>query len=463
MTKFAESSPPLSRLITVTPETIRAHIRKIITSRVLIRSERLARFLQFTVEETLAGHADQLKEFVIGMEVFDRRDNYDPRLDPIVRVEARRLRSKLAKYYEFEGREDPIRIDYPKGGYSPVIGLRGEIPAERRAAPRSHSASRQAYHRYLKGRYHWNKRTDEAVARGITDLTEAVALDPEYALAYAGLADCYIVLAKFGAEVPREFMPKARAAAERALTLDPKLAEAHVSLGSIAAVFNWDWAGAERHYLRAIELKPDYATAHQWYGHDYLAAVGRLKQAEQELERARDCDPLSLVILSCAGENFAMQRRPLEALQFFGQSLELDPYYPRAYFGMSRALLQLSRFDQAVEAMQRGLALDPQSPMALAVAAHVYASAGREKEAKGALSALERIAAKQRVPAYAFMRAWMMFDASRACDYLEQAFEERDPRLVHVAVSPVYDPIRGQPRFAATIRRMGLALEAMIA
>ncbi|HEV8148317.1 MAG TPA: tetratricopeptide repeat protein [Bryobacteraceae bacterium] len=463
MTKFAESSPPLARLITVTPETIRAHIRKIIASRVLVRSERLARFLQFTVEETLAGHSDQLKEFVIGMEVFDRRDNYDPRLDPIVRVEARRLRSKLAKYYEFEGRDDAIRIEYPKGGYAPVICLKGDAGGDKQSTPRSHTASRQAYHRYLKGRYHWNKRTDEAVARGITDLKEAIALDPAYALAYSGLADCYIVLAKFGAEMPREFMPLARAAAERALTLDPTLAEAHVSLGSIAAIFDWDWAGAERHFRRAIELKPDYATAHQWYGHDYLAAVGRLKQAEQELERARDCDPLSLVILSSSGENFAMQRRPVEALQYFAQSLELDPYFPRGYFGTARALLQLRRCEEAVEALQRGLALDPHSPMALAVAAHVYSAAGRESEAKRMLSALERMAASQRIPAYVFMRAWMMFDPKRSCDYLEQAFEERDPRLVHIAVSPVYDPLRGQPRFESTIRSMGLVLEAISA
>jgi tetratricopeptide (TPR) repeat protein len=463
MTKFAESSPPLARLITVTPETIRAHIRKIIASRVLVRSERLARFLQFTVEETLAGHADQLKEFVIGMEVFDRRDNYDPRLDPIVRVEARRLRSKLAKYYEFEGRDDAIRIEYPKGGYSPVICLKGDAGGDKQSTPRSHTASRQAYHRYLKGRYHWNKRTDEAIGRGITDLQEAVALDPAYALAWAGLADCYIVLAKFGVELPREFMPKARAAAERALALDPRLAEAHVSMGSIAAIFDWDWPGAERHFLRAIELKPDYATAHQWYAHDYLSAIGRMKEAEQELERARDCDPLSLVILASSGENFSMQRRPLEALQYFAQGLELDAYYPRAHFGMARAYLQLARHDEAVQAVERGLALDPNSPMAFAVAAYVYAATKRQAEAKRMLSALERIAATQRVPAYVFMRAWMLFDAKRSCDYLEQAFEERDPRLVHVAVSPVYDSLRAQPRFESTIRRMGLVLEAISA
>jgi serine/threonine-protein kinase len=344
-----------------------------------------------------------------------------------------------------------------------VIRLKCDGESAHQNSPQAQTASREAYHRYLKGRYHWNKRTDEAVARGITDLKESIALDPSYALAYAGLADCYIVLAKFGAEPPREFMPKARVAAERALALDATLAEAHVSLGSIAATFDWDWIGAEKHYLRAIELKSDYATAHQWYAHDYLAPVGRLREAERALTRARDCDPLSLVILSSSGENMSMQRRPAEALHFFDQALELDPYFPRAYTGVARAHLQLGHGDEAVDMVRRAIALDPHSPITLAVAAHIYSATGRDADARRSIAALDRIAAKQRVSAYVFMRAWMAFDAHRACDYLERAFEERDPRLVHAAVSPVFDTLRGQPRFEAVVRRMGLLLEAISA
>ena len=467
MANFSESSPVLARLRNVTPELIRAQVRKILASRVMVRSERLARFLHFTVEETLLGHAGQLKEFVIGVEVFDRRDNYDPRLDPIVRVEARRLRSKLTKYYETDGREDVLRIEFPKGSYAPLIRRRDDAAAQDAesaadAAP-AHTQSREAYHRYLKGRYHWNKRTDEAVARGILDLEEAIALDPAYALAHAALADCHIVVAKFGVAPPRESMPKARAAAERALALDPTSAEAHVSLGSIAATFDWDWATAEGHYLRAIQLKPGYATAHQWYAHDFLNAVGRLKDAEAELTRARDCDPLSLVILSSSGENLSMQRRPAEALEFFSQALHLDSYFPRAYFGMARAHLQLGRREAAVDALRQGLAIDPHSTTALAVATHVYTLAGKNAEARRTLGALEKIAQTQRVPAYVFMRAWMGFDTRRACEFLERAFEERDPRLVHAAVSPVFDSLRGQPRFDSAVRRMGLQLEAISA
>ena len=572
----------------MTPESIRAQVRKIIASRALVRSDRLARFLDFTVGESLAGHADQLKEFVVGVEVFDRRDDYDPRLDPIVRVEARRLRMKLRKYYETEGRDDLLRIEFPKGSYAPAIrvggstdsstpqpgtrgiavlpfanlsgddereylsdGLTEELvealtkieglrvvawnsslrlkgtprdyarigeqlqvdvvlegslrPASSRAnamriaaqlvsvrdgsylwmeayerpcqdvfsvrdaiatavagtlrvklsAPRAQTRSMEAYHLYLKGRYHWNKRTDEAVARGIGYLEKALDVDPGYALAHAGLADCHIVLAKFGAALPCDAMPKARSAALRALALDPTLAEPHVSLGSIAALYDWDWTVAETHFHRALDLNPGYATAHQWYAHDFLSGVGRMAEAEAELEQARDCDPLSIVILASSAENMVMQRRPAEALEFYARTLELDPYFPRAYFGLARAYVLLGRYEEAVEAVRRGSALD-RCAMPLALEAHVFASVGRTAEARAAVAELETLARTTRIAAYLLMRAWTVLDADRACDYLEQACEERDPRLVHAAVSPIYDPLRGKLRFEAVLRRMDL-------
>lgn len=574
----------------MTPESIRAQVRKIIASRAMARSERLARFLDFTVSETLDGHADQLKEFVIGVEVFDRRQDYDPRLDPIVRVEARRLRMKLRKYYETEGPEDTLRIEYPKGSYAPAIrverastpddvretrrgiavlpfsniGVREECeyfidgmteeviqaltkvegmrvvawssslklkgtprdyarigeqlqvdvvlegsirhagPGSMRVAvqlvsvrdgsylwtesyerpieeacsvqdaiatavagalrvklspPRTQTRSLDAYHLYLKGRYHWNKRTDEAVQRGADYLEQAIANDPGYALAYAGWADCHVVLAKFGTAASREAMPKARAAAKRALALDPSLAEPHVSLGSIASLFDWDWAASEQHFRRAIEMNPGYATAHQWYAHDFLAGVGRLEEGETELAIARECDPLSVVILASSAENMILQRRPVEALDFYTKTLELDSYFPRAYFGLARTLLLLGRQDEAVEATGRGCALIPESSLALALKISVYAAVGRIAEARRMAAELETMARATRVAPYLLMRAWMMLDPDLACQYLERACEDRDPRLVHAGVSPIYDPLRGSPCFESVLRRMGLAAE----
>ena len=571
------------------PEAIRAQVRKIISSRTVARSERLARFLEFTVSETLAGHSDQLKEFVIGVEVFDRKQEYDPRLDPIVRVEARRLRMKLKKYYETEGTHDTLRIEYPKGSYAPAIriadraertagvshahrgiavlpfshssseeceyftdGLTEEMIASltkvdglrvvawnsssrlkgtprdyarigaqlqvdvvlegsvrpsatggvrvsvqlvsvrdgsylwtesferplhdifsvrdaivtevartlhvKLGPPRPQTNSREAYQFYLKGRFHWNKRTDESVSRGAEYLANAVAVDPEYALAHAGIADAHIVLAKFGVKAPRDAMPQARAAARRALALDPTLAEAHVSLGSIAALFDWDWAAAEQHMRRGLEINPLYATGHQWYAHDFLSAVGRLEEAEAALVRARDCDPLSVVVLASSAENLMMQRRPEDALDFYRKTLELDPYFPRAHFGTARAWLLLGKEDEALMSARAGWALNPSSALALAVVTHVYASIGHTEAAFLTLRDLEEAARKNPVAPYLFMRAWMALDPDKACDYLAQALEDRDPRLVHAAVSPIYDCLRGHPRFESVLRTMGLSL-----
>ncbi|HLX44611.1 MAG TPA: tetratricopeptide repeat protein [Bryobacteraceae bacterium] len=588
-------SPSLRRGLYVqsnmTPESIRAQVRKIIASRAMARSERLARFLDFTVSETLDGHADQLKEFVIGVEVFDRRQDYDPRLDPIVRVEARRLRMKLRKYYEGEGREDKLRIEFPKGSYAPAIRVEhaapvtGEVRETRRAiailpfvnidvreeceyfidgfteevidsltkveglrvvawssslklkgtprdyarigeqlnvdvvlegsirhgapgtmrvavqlvsvrdgsylwtesydkpveescsvrdaiasavaralrvkltAPKSRARNIEAYHFYLKGRYHWNKRTDEAVQLGAGYLEQAIATDPGYALAYAGWADCQVVLAKFGTVASRDAMPKARSAAKRALALDSTLAEPHVALGSIASLFDWDWTAAEQHYRLAIQMNPGYATAHQWYAHDYLAGVGRLEEAEAELALARDCDPLSVVILASSAENVILQRRPQEALDFYAKTLELDSYFPRAYFGLARTLLLLGRRDEAVDAIERGFALNPGSPLALATRISVYGALGRIAEARRMLTDLEAMAQTTRVAPYLMMRAWMTLDVIRSCEFLEQACEDRDPRLIHAGASPIYDPLRGSSCFESVLRRMGLAAE----
>ena len=567
-------------------ESIRAQLRKVIASRAMSRSGRLARFLEFTVSQMLAGHGDQLKEFTIGVEVFDRKADYDPRLDPIVRVEARRLRMKLRKYYETEGAGDPLTIEYPKGGYAPAIrvGRATDTPAEKRraivvlpfshtegreeceyvtgglteelidaltkveglrvvawhsraqwnprmgdemkvdvvlegsvrgfapgwarvaaqlisardnsylwtgtferpidklfsvrdeitagvagalqvkASPlRAHTRSMEAHHEYLKGRFHWNKRTDEALTRAIGHLERAVAVDRDYALAHAGLADANIVLAKFGAAPAVEAMPKARKAAHRALELDPTLAEAHVALGSIAALYDWDWTAAEEHFLRGLKINPGYATGHQWYAHDLLFSVGRLEEAAVELERARECDPLSTVVLASSGENMIMLRRYSAAAEFYSKTLELDPYFPRAHFGLARALLGLGRNRDAVASMERGADLMSGSPIALSLRASVYAAVGRTEDARAQVAVLETIASVERVSPYLLMRGWMALDQTRALDYLERAYHQRDPRLTHCTVSPVFDLLRGLPRFEAVIKQMGLAAEPVLA
>src|SRR5262249_27236234 len=157
---------------------------------------------------------------------------------------------------------------------------------------------------------------------------------------------------------------------------------------------------AEHHMLRALEINPGYATAHQWYAHDVLSAVGRLEEAEAALARARECDPLSIVVLASSAENLMMQRRPLEALEAFQKALEFDPYFPRGHFAIGRVMLALGRKEEAVAAVQRGAGLIPGSPLAVALTAHVYAAVGRKDEARAWLADLEEIATTTRVSPY---------------------------------------------------------------
>jgi tetratricopeptide (TPR) repeat protein len=232
-----------------------------------------------------------------------------------------------------------------------------------------------------------------------------------------------------------------------------------VTLGSIAALFDWNWTAAEMHYQQALEMNPGYATAHQWYAHDLLPGVGRLAEAEAELERARECDPLSVIVLASSAENMFLQRRPAEAIEYHKKALELDPYFPRAHFGLARALLLLGHRDEAVAAIGRATALNPRSAMALALACNLYAVVGRKTDARVNLAELEDLVKTTRVAPYLMMRAWMGLDPERACKFLELACEDRDPRLLHAGASPAFDSMRGMTRFDSVLRRMGLAVE----
>jgi TolB-like protein/Tfp pilus assembly protein PilF len=559
-----------------------------------VRSERLARFLKFTVEQILEGNGNNLKEFVIGVEVFDKTETYDPRMDPIVRVEARRLREKLRHYYATDGREDSLYIDFPTGGYAPVIKTRDTAPASPSAAPgvenviavlpfanlssaqendyfsdglteelinaltkveglsvmawssafqlkgktrdirriaeqlriravlegsvrrtrgrlritvqlvdassgqylwsetyerpdkdifaiqdeissaivgalrikltgptsRSlitrYTGNLEAYHLYLKGRFYWNKRNEEDFYKALGFFEQAIQTDPGYAPAYAGIADTHVMLGEHGAAPALDVMPRVRAAATRALDIDPTLAEAHVSLGSVAALFEWNWEESERHFRRAIELNPSYATAHHWYGYDYLAPLGRLEEAIAELERAHHLDPLSLIITTSLGTLYDMARQYERAREYYDNVFELDPGFVRAHLSAGRSYLHQNMHREAIAAFQKARDLTPNSPVPLALLAHAYNVSGALAEAGRLRQALHRYSLTCRASSYLLARSHLGFDNDRTFELLEKALEERDPRLPHLNVSPIWDCLRHDPRFAALARRMGL-------
>jgi len=452
------------------PLAVRSQLAAVLASDLFAGSPRMARFLRFTTEETLAGNAAQLKEIVIGAKVFDRDPSYDPRLDPIVRVEARRLRIKLRAYYEGPGKHDALILEFPKGRYSPVFSLRtdrlaaadssravspeitvavlpfanlnpgqesdyfsdglseellhaltlirglrvvawesaaqlrtqqhdtgavrqqlGALYALRGSIRRTGSRLRitahlihtagnhyvwsetfdrqledifaiqeeiataiaaalnlrfrheiepapvvsaarnlEAYNLCLKGRFHARERTLEGLKRSLVLFSEAAATDSTSVLAYSGLADTHALIAEYGFADGCDNLLKGKAAAERALELDPLSAEAHASLGLILVLYDWDWRRAEAEFARALELNPSYAPGHFWFGSDFLAMQGRLVEAHAEIEIALKSDPLSSVLLLSRAFFYTFERDYGRSIYEYERILERDPSFYRA-------------------------------------------------------------------------------------------------------------------------------------
>ncbi|HZI62878.1 MAG TPA: protein kinase, partial [Pyrinomonadaceae bacterium] len=318
----------------------------------------------------------------------------------------------------------------------------------------------EAYHSYLKGRYCWNKRTDEDVKKSIEYFNRAIEADPNYAIAYVGLADAYLVLGGFGIATlaPKEAYPKAREAAERALELDETLAEAHASLGYCLANYDWNWSRAEREFRRALELKPGDPVAHHWYGFLYLASMGRLDQAIDELRQALELDPLSLSIGSNIGLLLYLARRYDDALDQFQRNLEMDRTFVYTHFQLALTYEQCGRYDEAISALQKAIALSGTSTLPRALLARVYALAGRKKEASALLDELSESSTQTYVSPYRVAAVHAALgNKDRAFKWLEHAYEGRDGWLIWLAVDPVVDSLRSDKRFTDLLNRVGLA------
>ncbi len=622
------------------PDSVRAELERILASASFRGSPPLRRFLRYTVEHSLDGEADQLKEYRLGLEVFGRCSSYEPQKDPIVRLEARRLRTKLREYYEDEGGQDPIRISVPKGGYAAVFSANGhselplplsapqvaptteprpslsrnarmgtaallcvvllmvigwsfsrrrvqivtgsqaismavlpfqnasgeptldyladgitenlidnlsQLPGLRvlargtafryratalkpqqagrdlhvnvvltgkvlehddtlvvqvglvdvangsllweneyarktteiqtvqadiaRDIPRQlqlhltgeemarlikpQTESSEAFQLYLRGRYNWNKRTEEGFTKAIEYFDLAIDQDPHYALAYAGRADCFILLAEYTVLPSGEALPKAQESAEKALELDETLAEAHTSLGAIRADYEWDWRRAESEFRRAIELNPSYATAHQWYA-ELLSQQGRHDEAIAEIRRAQELDPLSLIVNAIAGRILLFAGRVDPAIEQLRKTLEIDPNFSIANYDLGKAYLRKGMLSQAIAEFQKSVNLFKVSERDAALG-YAYARVGKDAEARNVLKTYLRQSKRTYVSWYgiAFIYAGLG-DNDQAFACLEKAFEQRDVRLRDVNVEPLFENLRFDPRFAHLVRRVGL-------
>lgn len=552
----------------------------------------MSSFLRFAVEQVLTNKANELKEYVIGVEVFRRNQGYDTRLDPVVRVEARRLRSKLATYYDTEGRQDELVIEFPKGSYVPIFRSRSEDSFKKPAtdAPtvavlpfsnlsaepdnayfsdgltqelihlltklrglrvlawnssvhlnsnadprdigrefhvntvltgsvrrtrdrvritaqfvetttgfslwsetydrdmqdlfaiqeeiaaaivsalrsklipvkqpeiRQNAQNIDAYNLYLRGRFYWNERTSQGLKRSIQLYQEALAIDPKFAMAYSGLADSYSIMAEYSVVHPSEALPLARTAAQQALELDPDLGEAETSLGLIRALYDWEWADAERHFRRAIALNPSHVTAHHWYAIDYLAICGRLEEAEEHIRIARELDPFSPLILEGVGYMYLLRRQYDEAIREYRAIAQLDGYFYKSYTAMGRAYIQLGQYENAMAMLEKGRSLAGDNPTILGAMGQAAAYSGHEERARELLQELAVMAEKQYVSRTTFALIHLALeDRDCALALLEQSVAHHDLPVTSLKTHPAWDPLRGNPRFQELLVQLRLA------
>ncbi|HEY1342348.1 MAG TPA: tetratricopeptide repeat protein [Bryobacteraceae bacterium] len=594
------------------------------------QSDRLRRFLQFIVTETLAGRREQIKEYAVGVEVFDRGAEFDPRTDPVVRTEARRLRAKLAEYYSTHGNADPVEIQLPKGSYCPVfvgrtaaepppahsprkksrakvvlvagaallgivlghqlwtrlrqpveppqpsiavlplenlsgdaeqeyfadgmtealttelaklgtlrvisttsamqykrkkasvpkiaadlnvdyvvegsvtragnrVRIRAQLiearvdrhrwaddfdsdlgdilrlqsdlaraivremwarlaPKERRRSSPARAVHPEAYLSYLRGRYHWYKRTPQGVRTSVEHFKQAIDYDAGWAPAYAGLADAYNLLASYHLADAGDVYPKARAAAERALEIDDTLPEAHTAFASILSDYYWDWEGAEKHFQRALALNPNHALAHMWYAGFLAYNRKRAPEALVEARRARDLDPLSLIAHNTVGFVLYHAREFDAAIEQLRKVREMDPAFPPSYLHLGLAWLQKRDYAQAVSALESAVKLSGDDPNIAADLAYALALSGKKEKALELLHDFEARSRRGENIAMALAIAYTgLGDKELAFQWFDKAVEERQWLLTMLPTEPLYDPLRSDPRFERLLRKLNLA------
>jgi TolB-like protein/Tfp pilus assembly protein PilF len=335
------------------------------------------------------------------------------------------------------------------------LKLTGE---EKKLLAKRYTDNTEAYQLYLKGRYYLGKMTSAGLKRGIEYFNQAIEVDPAFALAFAGLADAYYGLSAAHLP-PREAMPKARAAAMKALQIDDTLAEAHASLALVLAFYDWNWTGAEREYKRAIELNQGYASAHHWYGW-YLALMGRLEESTRELKQAQELDPLSLEINADLGLSFFLGRQYDQAIEQFLKAIEMDPNFIWGRFFLAWAYEQKGLLQQAIAEYKKLAQLD-ETPVIRASLGYTYALAGELDEARKVLDELTEDSQRRHVSDYDFTILYAALgDRDHAFDCLEKAYESRSEALVWLKVDPRLDSLRADARFMDLLARVGLTAGA---
>jgi tetratricopeptide (TPR) repeat protein len=469
------------------------------------------KFLRYAVEETTAGRGHLIKEYVIGVEGLEKGESFDPRLDPIVRTEARKLRARLAKYYATEGINDGLRIDFPKGSYAPSFRhvpavppqtdppLAGVVPEVQAAleAPviaqprpqrlwkiaavilaaalvasllwvyaagkREHafartapllSSNRAAYQDYQRGRHFLNQFTPEGLNTAKGYFERAIAEDPAFARAYSALADSYVMAPQVLAAAPQEVISRAKEAANKALQLDRSLGEAHFDL-AVCAEFEFDWTTSEREFKKGLELTPGSAIGHLWYA-KFLALTGRKSEVLTHRRIAADLDPASPYALQAVAGYFSVMGRYDQAIELFQGALTIEPRFGLAHQGLGVAYLLKGMHSEAIAELKAANDL-MRGPKRMALLGYAYGVAGERDEANRILNDFLVQFQQGPFPALSIAQVYIgLGDKDRAFEWLDKAVDQRDLDLTLQWDSP-YEPLRADPRYVILLRRMKLS------
>ncbi len=316
----------------------------------------------------------------------------------------------------------------------------------------------EAYHLYLKGRYYWNMRVASSIKLAMQYFQEALAQDPDYALAYAGMADCYIVPGYYGLRDARQVMPLGKEAAMKALSIDDKLAEAYCTLGMITSVYEFEWLKGDNYFRRAQELNPSYANSYMWHALFNLVPTGRLEDALRKARKAREIDPLNAAINTVVGATLYYQKKYDEAIEELSETVALAPDFPIAHYYLAKSYALTGNFDEAAKEFEKTRDILSGSPVSIGSLAYCYAAFGRHDELAELRKQLEAMTGHY-VPAIKLAEIHLALgEYDRAIEYLEKGYEERCSLMIWVMIDPIYEPLKADPRYQDLLKRMGLSI-----
>jgi eukaryotic-like serine/threonine-protein kinase len=331
---------------------------------------------------------------------------------------------------------------------------------EEKRLTKHYTENTEAYQDYMKGRYYWNKRTGDDLKKAIEYFNQAIAKDPRYALAYTGLADCYIVIPNYSDVPKHEAYVKAKAAALKALEIDDSLAEAHTSLGGIKSDYEWDFAGAETELKRALALNPNYATAHAWYA-QHLSVMGRHQEAIAEIKRAQELDPFSLIINSVVGDTYLKARQYDQAIEQLRKTIEMDKNFHRAHRYLGNVYVEKGMYNEAITEFHTANLLAGENTSQVDSRTkslrEAYATGGAQGFWRKQLEFLKEDQEKGSVLIYAIASVYARLgDKDQTLTWLERAYREHDPYLVYLKIDPPFDALRSEARIIELMRRVGV-------